>query len=240
MGASGAAASSALERRSATLRAAHPPPTPPLQGGELSEAPVLLHYRHCANVGGASALPPSLLAGRGRGWVRAAQPRALPFDGGARRFAPRTHPRPLPCREGRRRYVALAMQRRVPEVMTTRARELRQNATPAERMLWARLAPTRPRWTRQLVVGPFILDLACRSARLAVELDGGQHGEQLEYDGRRTDWLEARGWRVVRLWNSDVLAEPDAAATHVWRLAAECLGGTHPQPLPCREGDAEG
>ncbi|BCA57598.1 hypothetical protein HMP06_0367 [Sphingomonas sp. HMP6] len=52
----------------------------------------------------------------------------------------------------------------------------------------------------------------------------------------RTAYLEAQGWRVVRLWNSDVLSNPDGAASRILAETAECLGGTHPQPLPSREG----
>lgn len=120
--------------------------------------------------------------------------------------------------------------------MTERARALRTGATEAERALWRLLSPYRPRFTRQLVVGTYIIDLACRSAKLAVELDGGQHAERTEYDASRTAWLEAQGWRVLRLWNSDVLSNPEGAAEFVLAQAAECLGGTHPQPLPSREG----
>lgn len=69
-----------------------------------------------------------------------------------------------------------------------------------------------------------------------MELDGSQHLDRTAYDAERTRWLEAQGWRVVRLWNSDVLANPDGAAEYLLSLAAECLGGTHPRPLPCREG----
>ncbi|HEX8383435.1 MAG TPA: DUF559 domain-containing protein [Sphingomonas sp.] len=99
--------------------------------------------------------------------------------------------------------------------MTERARALRREATPAERALWRLLASTRPRFTRQLRVGGFIIDLACRQARVAVELDGSQHHDQLDYDTRRTAWLERGGGRVIRLRNSDVLANPEGAATFV-------------------------
>lgn len=126
--------------------------------------------------------------------------------------------------------------RRIPEVMTERARALRTGATDAERAPWRLLSVYRPRFTRQLVVGTYILDFACRSAKLAIELDGGQHAEQADYDAQRTARLEAQGWRVVRLWNSDVLSNPEGAVEHILGQAAECLGGTHPQPLPSREG----
>jgi very-short-patch-repair endonuclease len=127
------------------------------------------------------------------------------------------------------------MKRVAPE-MTNRARALRNGATDAERVLWRLLSAYCPRFTRQLVVGPYILDLACRQARLAVELDRSQHLDRAGYDDARTQWLASQGWNVLRLWNSEVLANPEGCARHILSQAAECLGGTHPQPLPCREG----
>jgi very-short-patch-repair endonuclease len=128
--------------------------------------------------------------------------------------------------------------KRVDPKLTQNARNLRNNATKAERLLWVRLRQYRPPFTRQLVVAPYIVDLACRKAKLAIELDGGQHAEATTvYDLRRTMFLEERGWAVVRLWNNDVEGDPDAAAEFVIRRCAERLNGaTHPQPLPSREG----
>jgi very-short-patch-repair endonuclease len=127
---------------------------------------------------------------------------------------------------------------RIPPILTERARQLRRDSTPAERKLWRLLSRYRPAFTRQLVVGNYIIDLACREAKLAIELDGSQHLDRHDYDAARTEYLESIGWRVVRLWNSDVLANPIGAAEFVLDRAAECLGGTHPQPLPSREGRA--
>ena len=129
------------------------------------------------------------------------------------------------------------MHRIQPE-MTERARQLRRDSTPAERKLWRLLSRYRPAFTRQLVAGHYIIDLACREAKLAIELDGSQHLDQQGYDAARTEYLEGVGWRVVRLWNSEVIANPKGAAEFVLDRAAECLGGTHPQPLPSREGRA--
>ena len=127
------------------------------------------------------------------------------------------------------------MMRRIEPEMTRRARTLRANATDPERVLWRLLSRYRPKFTRQLIVGPFILDLACREAKLAVEVDGGQHADS-DADARRTRWLEGEGWTVIRFWNSDVRNNPDGVAEAILLRAAECLGGTHPQPLPSREG----
>jgi very-short-patch-repair endonuclease len=127
--------------------------------------------------------------------------------------------------------------KRIPEDLTTHARELRNNSTKEERLLWLRLRQYRPRFTRQLVIKPFIVDLACREAKLAIELDGSQHAEAVGYDARRTELLERQGWAIVRLWNSEVKANPVGAAEFVLARCTERLDGvTHPQPLPSREG----
>jgi very-short-patch-repair endonuclease len=116
------------------------------------------------------------------------------------------------------------------------ARQLRNAATPAERALWRILSPYRPRFTRQLVVGPYIVDIACRSAKLGIELDGGQHLENQQYDRSRTAYLESLGWHVLRFWNSEVGENPDGVAETILAAVRERLE-THPQPLPVsREG----
>ncbi|WP_323126188.1 endonuclease domain-containing protein [Stakelama tenebrarum] len=120
--------------------------------------------------------------------------------------------------------------------MTRRARELRNASTEAERYVWRRVSRFRPKFTRQLVVGPYILDLACREAKLAVEFDGSQHLDAADYDAARTAFLEREGWTVIRFWNAEVADNPDGVAAEILAKAAECLGGTHPQPLPGREG----
>jgi len=126
---------------------------------------------------------------------------------------------------------------RVHPKLTENARALRNNSTKAERLLWVRLRQYRPRFTRQLVIGPYIVDLACREARLAIELDGSQHMEAtIAYDRRRTKFLEEQGWAVVRLWNNEVEHNPDGAAEFVLERCGERLGSTHPKPLPSREG----
>ncbi|HEX8262974.1 MAG TPA: DUF559 domain-containing protein [Allosphingosinicella sp.] len=84
-------------------------------------------------------------------------------------------------------------------------------------------------------IGPYIADLACRRAKLVVEIDGSQHIGSRR-DDVRTRFLEAAGWTVIRFWNSDVGTNPDGVAEAILQRAAECLGGTHPQPLPSREG----
>ena len=127
------------------------------------------------------------------------------------------------------------MPRVVPD-MTSKARTLRTDATAEERLLWARLRHIRPRFTRQLPLGGYIVDFACRTARIAVELDGSQHLDSIAYDAQRTAFLEKLGWRVLRFWNSDVHADPDGVAEAIVAAVDLRLGRTHPQPLPFREG----
>ena len=91
---------------------------------------------------------------------------------------------------------------------TLRSRELRKNATPAERKLWAALSNRQfcgVRFNRQVVIRPYICDFVARSQRLVIELDGGHHADRIDYDKSRTAFLEARGYRVLRFWNNDVL-----------------------------------
>ena len=120
--------------------------------------------------------------------------------------------------------------KRVDERLTANARDLRNNATRAERVLWRLLSRYRPRFTRQLVVGPFIIDLACREAKLAVEVDGSQHASDLPYDQRRTAYLAIEGWDVIRLWNNEVIENPAGSAELILNHIAARLGGTHPRP----------
>jgi len=54
------------------------------------------------------------------------------------------------------------------------------------------------------------VDFLCLSARLVVEVDGGQHAIEAHRDAKRTAWLESQGFRVMRFWNNDVLGNTDA------------------------------
>ncbi len=128
------------------------------------------------------------------------------------------------------------MAKRIDPDLTCRARELRNNPTPAERAVGQRISRYRPAFTRQPIIPPFIVDLACRQARLGVEFDGGHHAEQVEEDARRTAYLKQQGWAIMRLWNSDVRGNPEGAVLHILSRSAECPGGTHPAPYLFGEG----
>jgi very-short-patch-repair endonuclease len=101
---------------------------------------------------------------------------------------------------------------------TKRARELRTNLTDAERRLWQKLKRRQVagvKFRRQQPIGPYIVDFVCLERRVVVEVDGGQHSEQLRQDERRNQWLEAQGYRILRFWNNDVLANTEVVAQTV-------------------------
>jgi very-short-patch-repair endonuclease len=92
------------------------------------------------------------------------------------------------------------------------ARSLRVNQTDAEARIWSRLRNRGlggARFRRQIAVDPYIVDFICTDRKLIIELDGGQHAEQVEADAERTRFLEARGYRVLRFWNNDVLTNTE-------------------------------
>jgi very-short-patch-repair endonuclease len=98
--------------------------------------------------------------------------------------------------------------RRINLRATTNARTLRLNLTDVERILWRALRDKQldgHRFRRQHPVWRYITDFACIEKKLVIELDGGQHQEQLAYDGQRTDFLQSLGWRILHFWNNDVL-----------------------------------
>ena len=92
------------------------------------------------------------------------------------------------------------------------ARSLRKNQTDAERLLWSRLRRRQVagfKFRRQHQVGLYICDFACVEALVVVELDGGQHAENLQYDMRRDRFLRSAGFEVLRFWNNDVLGRTE-------------------------------
>ena len=93
---------------------------------------------------------------------------------------------------------------------TSNARELRKNLTEAERRLWMCLRYRQMnghKFRRQHPIGPYVADFACLEKGLVIELDGGQHSQQVVYDSNRDSWLEDRGFRVLRFWNNQVVEE---------------------------------
>ena len=94
-------------------------------------------------------------------------------------------------------------------LLKTRRKELRNNATPAERLLWGILQHSNLggyKFRRQHSVGPYILDFYCPAAGLAIELDGDSHftDDAVAYDQERTAYLNSLQITVLRFLNTDV------------------------------------
>jgi very-short-patch-repair endonuclease len=99
------------------------------------------------------------------------------------------------------------------------ARTMRDRPTQAERAMWLLLRDRRLvgfKFRRQVPLDYFIADFLCYRARLIVELDGSQHAQSAA-DARRDEYLRSQGFRVLRFWNSDVLARPTLVLETVWQ-----------------------
>ncbi len=97
---------------------------------------------------------------------------------------------------------------------TVRARNLRREQTAAESKLWACLRNRQlgdVKFARQVAIGPFFADFCCRDAKLIIEIDGVTHEtpDELASDARRTAWLEAQGYRVIRFRNEEMMGDLD-------------------------------
>ena len=104
--------------------------------------------------------------------------------------------------------------------LTPTARILRRRSTEAETLLWSRLRAGQldgRKFTRQFPIGKAVVDFAYRSAKLAVELDGGQHALATKKDAARTRMIEAHGYQVIRFWNNDVMSNLDGVLEDILR-----------------------
>ena len=98
------------------------------------------------------------------------------------------------------------------------ARKMRRTSTDVERELWHRIRDKQIdnfRFRRQRPIGKYIVDFICLDAKLIIELDGGQHANDVAYDERRTAFLRSLGYRVLRFWNSEVIENIDGVLVRV-------------------------
>ena len=103
-------------------------------------------------------------------------------------------------------------------LLFSRAKTMRRDATPAERAMWRLLRGgglDGLKFRRQVPIGTYIADFACFDPKIIIECDGGHHGGPADAESDR--WFVAQGFRVVRLWNVEVLDEGDDSAMALLR-----------------------
>lgn len=116
--------------------------------------------------------------------------------------------------------------------MKRRSHELRRDATPAENILWRRLRARQAdgfKFRRQHIMERFIVDLYCAEARPVVELDGESHVGRETHDAERQAWLEGRGLKVFRFWDTEVYENADGVVQGVY---SECQTRATRRPSP--------
>jgi very-short-patch-repair endonuclease len=124
------------------------------------------------------------------------------------------------------------------ERRVSRARSLRRALAPAEAKLWANLRNRQLdgfKFARQEPIGAYYADFVCRDRKLIVEVDGGQHAESAA-DRLRDDNLAALGYRVVRIWNNEVIENIDGVLQY---LLSDCSDSPSPRPSPRKRGEGK-
>lgn len=103
-------------------------------------------------------------------------------------------------------------------------KKLRKNSTPMEIKLWHYLRSHRfmdLKFRRQHALGKYIVDFICIEKKLIIEIDGGQHNTQQEYDEIRTKFLNHLGYKVIRFWNNEVLNQFEIVKTKIYNSAVD-------------------
>ena len=135
-------------------------------------------------------------------------------------------------------YCPLSLRERVGvRVMSqiSRARLMRSESTDAERVLWSRLRGRgimNCKFRRQFPTGRYIVDFVCRKHNLIIELDGGQHADQLDYDEIRTEWLKSQGFDLLRYWDNDVLTQLESVLESIGEELKKRGATRSPSPQP--------
>ncbi|QGN53611.1 endonuclease domain-containing protein [Novosphingobium sp. Gsoil 351] len=106
--------------------------------------------------------------------------------------------------------------------LTKRARDMRKEMTEPERRLWLQLRAKRfesVKFRRQKIIQDenhrYIADFAANDPKLVIELDGDSHDGQLSYDALRTQFMESRGYMVVRFLNSDIISNMEGVLAKI-------------------------
>jgi len=120
------------------------------------------------------------------------------------------------------------------------AKQLRSTMTEVEKKIWYQLRAKRfagYKFRRQVPMGKYIPDFICYQPKLIVELDGGQHALQQDYDKVRDAFFVSEGFRVLRFWNNEVMENMDGVLTVILNALKK---PPLPDPLPQGERELRG
>ncbi len=103
----------------------------------------------------------------------------------------------------------IKIKTKLTEQILERNRSLRKNSTPQEIIIWSKLRNRNFRnlkFRRQYQIGKYVVDFICIEKKIIIEIDGFQHKEEKQegYDKIRTEFLERRGYEVIRFWNNEI------------------------------------
>ena len=118
------------------------------------------------------------------------------------------------------------MERKYNKALVSRARELRRNMTKEERRLWYDFLRGYPiPFSRQKVLGRYIVDFYCAQAKLVIELDGSQHFEPdtMVKDADRTSFLAGYGLTVIRIPNNEIGQNFDGVCEYIDGVVKQSL-----------------
>ena len=154
---------------------------------------------------------------------------------------------PLPSPIGRGAGGEGAHKLPMPESVRAFARKLRQEQTDVESLMWGLLRDRRlggTKFRRQHPVKSYVLDFYCEEAKLAIELDGGQHADAAAHDDQRSAFLKSQGIEVLRFWNNEFLEQTEAVLEKIWMeldarglIDVTQLAPSPLAPLPKGEGN---
>ena len=117
-------------------------------------------------------------------------------------------------------------------LLLNHAKALRTRQTDAEQRLWYHLRAHRfmdLKFRRQKPIGRYIVDFVCHESWLIVEVDGGQHQENVTYDRARDLWLQEHGYTVLRFWNHEVMQQIEEVLESIRQAVQRTLS---PVPSP--------
>lgn len=130
-----------------------------------------------------------------------------------------------------------------PEQQKQNAKDMRDNPTPPEAILWNYLKKSQLnglKFRRQQPIGKYIVDFLCCSKKIIIELDGGQHSENEKYDELRDKYLQSEGYQVIRIWNNEIYNNIEGVMQYLKDKTKSPTRKSEISTLPSREGNLDG